>query len=64
MAAKWAQKIKEKLKANPLYLVDTTPLCEACGGKKLGGKKMALYMVTNYSNLGWDRCSACKTEYR
>lgn len=68
MAAKWVEKIKAKLADNPLYFRqgECVPTClNCCGGKKPdGAKKLALYQVTNYSNVQWDMCHLCKTKYR
>jgi hypothetical protein len=60
MAAKWVQRLKERLKINPLFW-DRNELevkCLACGGK---GKKVPLYAITNYSH--WHTCNTCGTRY-
>jgi len=67
MAAKWVEKIKAHLAQNPLYFKsgEHKPTCQKCcgGAKPAGGKKLALYQVTNYSNLHWDTCSMCGVRY-
>lgn len=67
MAAKWVLKIKEHLATNPLYFRagECVPTCQrCCGGEKpKGAKKLALYQVTNYSNLKWNECHMCHEKY-
>jgi hypothetical protein len=59
MAAKWVEKLKAKIAANPLFEKDGVITCQACGGT---GKKVALYRITNYNYF--NTCSVCKRVYR
>lgn len=73
--AKWVQKIKDHLARNPLYFKagEHVPTCLKCLHKQYsalagttnppGCKKLALYQVTNYSNLGWNKCHSCGEKY-
>lgn len=64
---KQTARVKEHLAANPLFFKDgaCVPTClRCCGGEKpKGAKKLALYKVTNYSNIGWNKCSECQEKY-
>lgn len=67
MATKWVQRIKDHLERNPLFFRsnECEPTClKCCGGiKPPGAKKLALYQVTNYSNVAWNQCHVCKERY-
>lgn len=60
MAAKWVEKLKECIAANPLYFVADKIICRDCGGT---GKRVPLYRITNYGNT-YNRCDACLKVYR
>lgn len=67
MATKWVQKIKDHLARNPLFFREGehVPTClKCCGGTKPHtAKRLALYQVTNYSNVAWNQCHLCKEKY-
>jgi hypothetical protein len=63
--AKWLDQLRVRLSKNPLYFRpgETVPTCLQCLGGIPTGKKLALYQVTNYSNLQWNRCQVCQCRY-
>lgn len=68
MATKAIERLKARLAENPLYFRkgECVPTCQQCcgGAKPEGGKKLALYQVTNYTNVAWNMCHVCKKVYR
>jgi hypothetical protein len=59
---KWATKIQEHLKNNPLHYTSDPKVpcvCAKCGGS---GKRVPLYVVTNYGQT-FSRCYKCGTQY-
>jgi hypothetical protein len=64
MAAKWVEKIKTKLAANPLYHnAGSGVTCLAClGPGMIMSHKVCLYEVTNYGKT-FSVCCKCNTSY-
>lgn len=61
MATKSVERIKARLKENPLYwdYPDYTVKCAKCGGT---GKKVPLYRVTNYGR-SFSVCKVCNRDF-
>ena len=57
---KQAEKTKVRLNDRPLYLLSMDPICEPCGGKVKGAKKVSVRVAYNF---GFDTCCKCGYKY-